>query len=73
VTFATGTFNPQTTWLFIELDTDRNPFAIAMPVSFLGFFGNDQVGFDFRVYSSSVSGGPNDYMPDLTLQPAHVQ
>jgi hypothetical protein len=121
VSFAPGTFDPQTTWLFIELDTDQNSLTgvptsglgmdyfvsmsgmpgtatvyrcpshsascpeavgtatvslvtngvgIAMPVSFLG---NDQVRLDFRVYSSPLGGfGPYDYMPDLTLSPAHV-
>ncbi len=123
VTFAPGTFDPQTTWLFIDVDTDRNPLtgtptdglgvdyfvsmsgtpgtaavfrcpfrtvvcpdtvgtptvttmsdgvAIAMPLSFLGFSGNDQVRFDFRIYASSLGIGPNDYLPDLNLPPAHV-
>ena len=122
--FAQGTFDPQTTWLFIEVDSDQNPstgvptsglgmdyfvsmsgmpgtatvyrcpsrsascpeavgtptvslmtngVVIAMPLSFLGFRGNDQVRFDFRIYSSPPGGfGPYDYMPDLTLAPAHV-
>ena len=121
VRFAPGTFDPPTTWLFIDLDTDRNSLTgtptnglgvdyfvsmsgptaavfrcpsrtalcsdavgsptvslmsdgvvIAMPVSLLGFSGNDQVGFDFRIYSSSLGIGPNDYLPDLNLPPAHV-
>jgi hypothetical protein len=124
VTFAPGTFDAQTTWLFIELDTDQNPLTgvptgglgmdyfvsmsgtpgtaivyrcpsrsalcsdavgmptvslmsdgvgIAMPLSFFGLLGDDQGKRDFRIYSSPFGGfGPDDYMPDRTLPPAHV-
>jgi hypothetical protein len=47
--------------------------VIAMPLSLLGLLGNDQVRCNFRIYSSPFGGfGPDDYMPDRTLPPAHV-
>jgi len=123
ISFAPGTFDPQATWLFVEVDSDRNVstgaptnglgmdyfvsmsgapgtatvfrcpsrsascpdavgaptvslltngVAIAMPLSFLGAVSSDQARFDFRIYASSPGGGPTDYMPDLTLAPAHA-